>query len=136
MTNNVRVQFDDLTVDDDQSLSYQGKPFTGIAYETNSAGIVVSEAGYDSGLQAGVTREWDHSGHLLSESYFAQGSKHGTSKQWHNNGHLESESEYSCSIKTRERVWDTQGRLLKDWALPENDEQRALIKLLEKRFGH
>lgn len=136
MTNNVRIQFDDLTVEDDQSLSYQGKPFTGIAYETNSAGIVVSEAAYDNGLQAGVTHEWDHSGRLLSETHFAQGSKHGTAKQWHNNGQLESESEYSYSIKTRERVWDPQGRLLRDWTLPEHDEQRAMIELLKKRFGH
>jgi len=136
MTIDVRVQFDDLTVEDDQSLSYQGIPFTGVAYEANDNGVVISESSYENGLQKGVTREWNSSGRILTESYFDQGSKHGISKRWHENGQLESEAEYIYSIKVRERDWDRQGRLLRDWNLPENDEQRALIDLLAKRFGH
>ena len=135
MNLNMRVQYDELTVADDQSMAWQGEPFTGVAYETNSAGRVISEAGYVDGLQRGLAREWYDSGQLRSESHYEHGSKHGMSRSWYDNGQLESEAEYKYSIKVRERTWNRDGTLVRDWHLPENDEQRVLIDLLAKRFG-
>jgi antitoxin component YwqK of YwqJK toxin-antitoxin module len=136
MTITMRVPFDNLTVMDDQSLTYQGSLFTGIAYETNDRGVVRSESNYENGLQNGVTREWDDSGQLRAESHFYQGSKHGYSRRWSDSGLLESEAEYKYSIKVREKAWDRQGAIIKDWTLPENDDKHRLIELLAKRFGH
>jgi antitoxin component YwqK of YwqJK toxin-antitoxin module len=129
------VPFDDLIVEDDQSLAWQGRPFTGVAYETDGAGRLISEMTYVDGQQSGVGREWYESGKLRSESQFMHGSKHGLSRNWYEDGALASESEYQYSIKTQEKTWDRGGAPVGDWSLPANDPQRALIDLLAQRFG-
>jgi antitoxin component YwqK of YwqJK toxin-antitoxin module len=137
MSNTLRVPFDDLVVADDQSMTWQDRPFTGIAYEADGAGNVTSEAEFVDGLQNGVSREWSGSGQLRSETEYFHGSRHGCSRTWHESGQLASEAQYQYSIKTEEKTWDAGGSLVGDWLLPENDEQRELINLLAKRFaGH
>lgn len=135
MSANTRVRFDDLVVSDDQSLAWQGRPFTGVAYESDGTGRLISEVTYVDGLQNGVGREWYESGKLRSESQFMHGSKHGLSKNWYEDGRLASEAEYQYSIKTQERTWDRGGTPIGDWSLPQDDPQRELIGLLAQRFG-
>jgi len=122
MKDDPHVQYDELELGGDQLLMWRGHPFTGTAYETDPAGTVIGDARYVQGLQTGAAHE--------------NGSKHGLCRRWYENSQLESEAEYRFSIKVREKCWSADGMLVKDWSLPHNDAQWALIALLERRFQH
>jgi antitoxin component YwqK of YwqJK toxin-antitoxin module len=130
-----RIHFDDLILADDQSTHWQGRPFTGTAYETNARGVVIEVLPFVDGLEQGVAREWSDSGQLKAESARAFGSRHGVTRTWHDNGQLESEGDYRYSVKVRERRFARDGALLEEWTLPEDDRRRELIAEMEKRFG-
>lgn len=134
MSSTVRVSFDDLDVAEDQSMTWQGEPFSGIAYETDSTSKLVSEVEFAKGLQNGMAREWYASGQLRSESEYANGSRHGHSKTWHQNGCPASVARYQYSIKLEEKTWREDGLLIADWSLPKDDKQHELLILLAKRF--
>jgi len=134
MTDNLRVHYDELVLGDDQLLMWCGHSFTGTAYETDSTGRVISDAHYLQGLQSGAAHEWSATGRLLSECAYENGSRHGLCRRWFENGQLECEAEYRFSIKVSEKCWSADGMPLKDWSLPQDDSQWALIKLLGARF--
>jgi antitoxin component YwqK of YwqJK toxin-antitoxin module len=136
MTDNLRVHYDELELGSNQLLTWRGEPFTGTAYETDSNGTVIGDARYVQGLQTGVAHEWSAAGQLLSECAYEYGSKDGLCRRWYKNARPECEAEYRFSIKVREKCWSADGELVKDWALPPEDPQWALIPLLEKRFRH
>jgi antitoxin component YwqK of YwqJK toxin-antitoxin module len=129
-----RVPYDELELGGDQLLMWRGHPFTGTAYETDPTGTVIGDARYVLGLKKGVAHEWTAAGDLVSECAYDYGSMHGLCRRWYQNGQPESEAEYRFSIKVREKSWSANGPLVKDWSLPNDDSQWALIALLEKRF--
>lgn len=70
MSDGGRVQFDDLELGNNGVMMSQGRPFTGVAYETNSSGKAIGEASFLDGIQRGVAREWLESGQLVSEAHY------------------------------------------------------------------
>lgn len=135
MSKTPRVLYDDLLVVDDQTMNWHDQPFTGVAYETDASGRVVSEAEFVDGLQSGITREWGQSGQLQSQIRYFRGARHGTAERWHGNGQLAARAEYRHSIKVSEQEWAADGSLVMEWNMPQDDPQRALLTILAKTQG-
>jgi len=126
----MRVNYDDLDYSDDQLVcQYQGKPFTGVAYETDAQGRLISEVPHQNGFRHGVVREWFPSGQLQSEVAYQRGGAHGVSKSWYENGRMESETVYELGIQTRKREWDREGKLTSESELKENDPMFSILQL-------
>jgi antitoxin component YwqK of YwqJK toxin-antitoxin module len=132
MSNVLRVLYDHLSLANDQSMSWQGHPFTGVAYELADSGQLISEAAFEDGCQRGLAREWFESGQVRSEAEYVHGCRHGYSRTWHENGQVASEAAYEYSIKVAEKTWNEDSVLMTEWSLSEDDPQRALIELLAK----
>jgi len=131
-----RVDFDELEMTPDLAMTFGGQLFTGIAFETRPDGSLESETAFRDGLQTGICRRWSPSGALLVEDNFWIGSKHGVCRTWFDGGQPASEATYEYSIKTSERTWDRNGRLLKDWRLAETDPNFASLELLRKSYAN
>ncbi|WP_079151943.1 toxin-antitoxin system YwqK family antitoxin [Streptomyces sp. RTd22] len=118
MPNVKRIDIDDPDVDMDysQRLLYKGELFTG-EVEERLGGAVVSLDAYVDGLQDGPNREWYKDGTLRSEGTAHMGRPVGVSREWHPNGTLAYEREFGEDGLTmlRDRQWDEEGRITRDW---------------------
>jgi len=61
-----RVHIDDIQ-ENDKMAFYQGKPFTGIAYDVYSEGQLKFEGTYKDGKEDGLFQEWYENGQLRFE---------------------------------------------------------------------
>jgi antitoxin component YwqK of YwqJK toxin-antitoxin module len=80
-----RVEFDDCEYADDQSLLYQGEPYTGVVFETYADGSPAAEQSYRQGILDGLSRVWHPNHQLKSETMYAFGLRV-YERQWHENG--------------------------------------------------
>jgi antitoxin component YwqK of YwqJK toxin-antitoxin module len=88
-----RVHFDDLQENGD--LFYQGKPFTGIAYDVYSEGQLKVEVEIKDGKPDGLGQEWYDNGQLHLEINF----KDGLVQEWDENGQLLREETYKDGVR-------------------------------------
>ena len=88
VTNTLRVDFELLGESDDEhaELVYEGRPFTGVAYEKDREGRLVSLSGYQNGRASGPLRTWYPSGQIEQEQYYRRGGLHGPWREWYANG--------------------------------------------------
>ncbi|MYS24960.1 hypothetical protein GA0115240_172015 [Streptomyces sp. DvalAA-14] len=92
-----RVNVDDPELDAelDQSVTYQGRLFTGETYEENPrTRVVVAETTYRDGLEDGPTRGWYPDGEIEFEGTVERGLPKGVWRSWHRNGRLAEEKEF------------------------------------------
>jgi antitoxin component YwqK of YwqJK toxin-antitoxin module len=90
-----RVHIDDLQEREEaQMLFYQGKPFTGIAYEVYSEGQLNFEIEIKDGKTDGLGQEWYDNGQLHWEANFKDGQPDGLFQEWDEDGQLEREETY------------------------------------------
>lgn len=69
-----RVHIDDIQENrETEMLFYQGKPFTGIAYDVYSQGQLKFEGTYKDDMLNGLARRWYENGQLQSEGTFKDG---------------------------------------------------------------
>lgn len=110
----LRVNSDDLEIDygDGDVYLWQGKPFTGLAYEMHPDGSLWSEVEYVAGREHGLARDWFPSGQLQGETSYYRGKYFGPDREWDAQGQLRSEIVYEYSYPLRERTWDAAGRLM------------------------
>jgi antitoxin component YwqK of YwqJK toxin-antitoxin module len=129
-----RVDFDSLQTKADQTIVYQGQPFTGIAVETRSDGTLMCETEFVEGVQNGASREWSTRGQLIAEDTYWNGSKHGICRRWLESGQPASEDTYEYSIKTKHKEWDATGRMIDKWKLSQTDPNFGLLEQLRKSY--
>lgn len=96
---------------EDDLLSLDGEPFTGIVYSEYSNKQLESEELYENGLPNGLCRTWHENGQLKQEWFADRGRATGIRAEWHDNGRLKSiiYSEYGIVLDRRE--WDVDGTL-------------------------
>jgi antitoxin component YwqK of YwqJK toxin-antitoxin module len=132
----LRVQWNEVTYDPavgpDGSYLYQGKPFTGIRYGLYPNGKLECEEEYRHGLQWGLSRGWYRSGTLRREATLYQGGLHGTERAWFEDGRLQEEREGEYGILLRERTWDKEGKLVKQYELKTSDADYQTLQLLRQ----
>lgn len=114
VTQTLRVDFELLQQSDDASaaFTYDGRRFTGIAYEKDSRGRLVSLSGYRDGRACGPLRTWYPSGQIELEQYYRRGRLHGPSREWHPNGRPRVDAYYERGHLLRTRRWGEDGTLV------------------------
>jgi antitoxin component YwqK of YwqJK toxin-antitoxin module len=132
----IRVNFDNLDYTDEGLHVWQGKPFTGIAYENFPNGQRQSEVTFIDGIKNGTTREWYPSGHLETEQHIVHGSKHGECREWFENGQLKIETTYEFGILVRKKVWNETGELVQEFEITEHDNLYSVLQTFRKTRGY
>ena len=90
-----RVHIDDTQENKEaQMLFYQGKPFTGIAYDVYSNGQLQFEETYKDGELNGLYQEWYENGQLASQGTFKDNELNGLFQEWDKNGQFLEEQFY------------------------------------------
>ena len=125
----LRVLFDNLDFDVNQFAFWEGKPFTGIAYDLMPDGHVWSELEYVDGREEGIGRTWYPSRQVKHDITYRHGGRHGPEREWFENGKLKSETIFEHTINVKKRVWDEQGNLIRDFQLDEEDPNYAILEL-------
>src|SRR5687768_10965460 len=109
--NQMRVYYDELSLEDDMKYTYKGQAFTGIAFELSEGGALWIEDSMVEGRGQGFSREYFATGHLKSAENLDEDSLHGLCKYWYENGQLEAGRVYEHGILVQERTWDENGNI-------------------------
>ena len=125
----LRVLGDDLDFDGNQFAFWEGKPFTGVAYDLMPDGQVWSEIEYIDGKEEGIARTWYPSRQVKHDITYRHGGRHGPEREWFENGNLKRETIFEHTITVKERVWDEQGNLIRDFELDEEDPNYSILEL-------
>jgi antitoxin component YwqK of YwqJK toxin-antitoxin module len=127
----LRVDWDDLDIKDCSGTAYyQGQYFTGWACDFFEDGRIQDETEFRDGAQTGLSRTYDRHGRLLREEHYLNSNLHGYARSWHINGQLASEELYQGSVLMKERQWDMQGTLIRDYHIDPQDSRIEFLKKL------
>lgn len=129
------INNNELFLTDDGYYEYQDQPFSGLARDFSADGALVSEIQYANGLQEGTARYWYPSGELLGEEHFLRNGQHGPSREWYRDGKLKRETVFEYSIRTQEKIWDENGKLIRDFVLTEGHPLFKSLELSRKLYG-
>lgn len=135
MTELPRVIFEEIDVGEEQLMFWKGKPFTGIAVEFFPDGTLQSEVYHVNGLEHGPKRGCYSSGQLRKEANLWYGGLHGYLREWDEQGRLTSEVLGELGIGIAEKVWDGQGRLIKDWRISPKDSLYGTLQICRKKWN-
>ena len=119
----LRKNYDELDVDVDGMYFWEGKPFTGTAYELHDNTQVWSEVEMIEGMPNGEVREWFPSGKLKMEGYGKLGERESWSREWFENGTLKRESISENNRRIKELIWNEQGELISEYERPSSDKR-------------
>lgn len=129
----LRIHYDDLEYDYENALeAFEGKPFTGVAFDEGPAGGR-HEVEFVDGLKNGVAREWAPDGTLIRERLLRGDALDGMSREWFPSGVLRKEGLYESGLCLREKEWDEEGRLVRDYALSADDRAHKTLELIRAR---
>ncbi len=116
------VNYDDLEMDGDGIFLWEGKPFTGIAFEMYPNGQISAEDDMVEGVVHGFVREWYPSGELKLERYDKLSERHSWSREWFVNGTLKRETTLADGVRTKELIWNEAGELVSQYERPSSDK--------------
>lgn len=129
----LRIPEEELDEEGDRRL-FQGKTFTGVAYDNFPDGSPACEIDFQDGLPHGIWREWRAPGRLLFESHCLHGLKHGVTVEWKDDGRtVESVYEYGVALKRTER--DRAGNTLKEESIDPGSPAFQLVLDARQRWG-
>ena len=112
----VQVKLDDLEIDTwGEYYEWQGKPFTGIAYDLYSNGQKCIEIEVVDGFEEGAVRQWYSSGEIKLEGSGKFGEPFTWSKEWFENGVLKRETLAEFHIRVKETVWNENGQIISEY---------------------
>ena len=124
--NVLRVNYDDLEADPEwiwESFYYfNGKPFTGVAYETFPDGQLWSEVEYVDGRAEGKCREWYLSGDLKYEGYDGASKRYTWYFEWFEDGTRKEEKVLEWHKLIKHNIWNESGELISSYESPEEPE--------------
>ena len=80
-----RVHIDEI-IKKGEILYFEGKPFTGVAFDIHYNRQLKSEGNYKDGQRDGLYQEWYKNGQLLSEANYKDGQRDGLYQEWYENG--------------------------------------------------
>lgn len=127
-----RVNVDAIEFADDYTYNLNGTLFTGIGYEADESGVLMSEMEFKNGIQHGVTRLYFSNGLLKKESYYEYNTLSGITREWDTEGKLEREEEYERGICIRRSAVDSRGKMSQYYELTPHDEGYEILQLMRK----
>ncbi len=108
----------------DYLYRYEGELFTGIEYDLDKQGQIISESGHFQGMPWGFSRTWSSTGILREEYGLKYGCAVGYFRKWYLSGKLKEESFIEHNVPIRAKKWDKDGELIESFDLF-NPEDRA-----------
>lgn len=114
--------------------TYEGEPFTGIAYEKRKDGSIKTEDSFKDGLFDGNCKTWYATGQIESETTCIKGVAHGKKTTWYANGQIKSEEEIKYGITIREQKWNEQGFKISDKKIDKESQSYKLATKIESRI--
>lgn len=124
-----RIQFDDLLYDDSGSYLFEGRPFSGVAYDCFPDGAVRSEAQFVNGRQLGRAREWHENGNVKSDGEFLGDVAHGAQTEYYSSGRPKRKSVFEFGICLESVEWSEQGLVTNRTRLEATDPANRLLTL-------
>ena len=113
-----RVLIDELTIkgtDDKPMIYFEGKPFTGVAFDVYENGQLAREINLKDGKQDGLAQEWYSNGQLYYAINYKDGKEDGLAQEWYDNGQLHREINLKDGKEDGlEQEWDENGQLLRE----------------------
>ena len=113
-----RVLIDELTIkgtDDKPMIYFEGKAFTGVAFDVYENGQLAREINFKDGKQDGLAQEWHSNGQLYYAINFKDGKEDGLAQEWYDNGQLHREINLKDGKEDGlEQEWDENGQLLRE----------------------
>jgi hypothetical protein len=130
-----RVDIDELEVPDGSTHLLNGKPFTGVGYENDLDGRLVSEISFVDGIQTGPARDFDPQGNVVLEENYRGGQKHGRSRRWTSDGVLVADELYEFSTVVSGTYWDDLGKPTGTFELSKDSPRFKRLEEL-RRIAH
>jgi hypothetical protein len=124
----LRVSYEDLDYDGAVS-TFEGKPFTGVAFEEDEDGSLAEDQ-FAEGLASGLSRKWSLQRQLIEERQLLGGALHGTVREWSTHGLLLRHATYESGICLTDRRWNEAGELINDYQLPADHPYQNTLKLM------
>ncbi|MFG1895784.1 toxin-antitoxin system YwqK family antitoxin [Micromonospora zamorensis] len=111
----MRVEYDDVEIEDDLRVTHQGELFTGEVVERSPQGQVIAVTTYFKGMEDGLSAEWYRSGERKAEGSAHYGIAVGVHEEWHRNGNPAARVEFDDQGKliSRQR-WAEDGTPIKN----------------------
>jgi antitoxin component YwqK of YwqJK toxin-antitoxin module len=112
--NQMRINFNDTTMDEGTRLLHDGNLYTGEVVETDDDdGTILCLNTYKDGYEDGIQKEWYRDGSPKSVYRTVKGSPVGESEEWYDNGQLAIRQEFDQWGTVRKRdEWDENGEPL------------------------
>jgi len=121
---------DQLDEDEDEFVTLNGKPFTGVAFEDTHGGGV-SELHYvEGGLRYGVDKA--PNGTPLESTEYQLNAKHGVELVHGPDGRVRARMTYEFGMPTRREEVGTSGGLEQVWAISPADPRYSMLQLLRR----
>lgn len=111
-------------------MLWQGRPFTGLAYEEDAAGNRIAEVSYLQGQRSGATRHWTPSGLLILEQSFAFDALHGEAREWYDNGACRSVGHFELGICKSQVDYSPSGEVVHEFVLHADSPQTKTLARL------
>jgi len=125
----MRINIEDLDITDDAlTYLYEGKPFTGVAYELYPDGRLWSEQIYNDGMLEVPSKLWFPSGQLEKEVQPARGD-YVLIRIWYESGQLKSEECIEHGILVHSQEWGEAGELIKEFHIKESDSTFSILEI-------
>jgi hypothetical protein len=118
---------------EDSAQLYEGIPFTGLAYdyETATGNLIREESYWNGGLQ-GFVKEWYPNGQVRLECRYFAGDFCGDLKEWYENGQLKRHGVYwGSEYPLREKTWNEEGILTGDYRI--EDDQSTFNRYIHRK---
>ncbi len=122
-----RVDAGEIEFNDDYSYTHEGERFSGIGYELDAKGNLISEITFVDGVQEGPRRAWYPSGAKKAEDNIHQGGLNGLSLEWYESGALKKKTLGEHGIALERDEWDEAGNLLSTFRLTESHPNHRLL---------
>jgi antitoxin component YwqK of YwqJK toxin-antitoxin module len=126
-----RIDIEDIDFDD-YIYYYEGKPYTGVAYELDGDGKLRSELTFFCGLPDGRWCDYYENGKLSGEDFYKLGQSHGQNREWYPEGTLKKEKVFEFGICTIKKKWDANGKLIENFKIDRNCDD--YIRLENRRL--
>jgi antitoxin component YwqK of YwqJK toxin-antitoxin module len=126
-----RVHVNQIDIDD-YIYFLNGKPFTGVMYETYPDRRISTEQTLRMGMPDGPMRRWLRNGTLASEKSYKMGLLHGTNRLWSANKRLRCETRYDLGVAVERKKWDWTGKLVEEFRIDPAGSEYQNLELRRK----
>ena len=105
------------------SLFYQGKPFSGKAYSLFANGDTAVYKEFWNGLQEGTTKRWHPNKQLAEERFYIAGKKEGRHRAWWPDGKPQFEFQvHEDAYEGELKEWNSKGLLIRQFHYQKGQE--------------